>query len=315
MEKKRGVLLINLGTPDSPDPQDVKKYLKPFLSDKRIIKMPSVIWQPILNSFILTTRPKKSAALYAQIFEDGVSPLLKYARAQEANLQQLLPDTKVSIAMSYSSPAIPDAIEEMLAGGVTDLTVIPLYPQYSGTTVGSVFDDVMGFFRRSDNIIDLRFIRSFYDHPGYIAYYADKIKQALAAYTVDAVVFSYHGIPASYVKDGDRYPEECIATTRLIMEKMGIDVPHFQTFQSKFGPNEWLTPATDATLKTLPGQGIKKILIVAPGFVADCLETIEELEQENKGYFLASGGTDYHYVRPFNEERALSEIFVDLLKK
>lgn len=315
MEKKRGVLLINLGTPDSPDPQDVKKYLKPFLSDKRIIKMPSILWQPILNGFILTTRPKKSAALYEMIFEDGVSPLLKYARAQAANVQRLLPHTKVGIAMSYSSPLIPEAIEEMLQAGVNDLTIIPLYPQYSGTTVGSVFDDVMAFFRRSDKIIDLRFISSFYDHPKYIDYYAEKIAQAVKEHAVDTLIFSYHGIPASYVTSGDRYPDECTETTRLIMEKLAVEIPHIQTFQSKFGPNEWLTPATDATMKALPEQGSKKILVIAPGFVADCLETIEELTQENKGYFLEAGGTDFYYLPPFNDDQALAEIFVDLLNK
>ncbi|WP_256926234.1 ferrochelatase [Candidatus Enterococcus testudinis] len=289
--------------------------MKPFLSDKRIIKMPSILWQPILHGFILTTRPKQSAALYEMIFEDGVSPLLKYARAQAANVRRLLPHTKVGIAMSYSSPLIPEAIEEMLQAGVNDLTIIPLYPQYSGTTVGSVFDDVMAFFRRSDKIIDLRFISSFYDHPKYIDYYAEKNAQAVKEHAVDTLNFSYHGIPASYVTDGDRYPDECTETTRLIMEKLAVEIPHLQTYQSKFGPNEWLTPATDATMKALPEQKSKKILVIAPGFVADCLETIEELTQENKGYFLEAGGTDFYYLPPFNDDQALAEIFVDLLNK
>lgn len=217
--------------------------------------------------------------------------------------------------MSYSEPSIESSLESLLSKGVEELTVLPMYPQYSGTTVGSVFDSVMNFFLKKDHIVDLKFIRSFYKEPLYIKYFAEKIKETLAnEEDIEAVVFSYHGIPLSYVTDGDAYPDECTETTRLIMEELG-DFPHYQTYQSKFGPAEWLTPATDDTLKKLPEQGVKKILIVAPGFVVDCLETIEELEEENKEYFLENGGEKYVYVSPFNEDMAFAELVKEIAEK
>ena len=258
--KKRGILLVNLGTPENTSPQALRKYLKKFLSDRRVIKTHPLLWQPLLNGVILNTRPKKSAKLYEKIVKDGEFPLLTYTAAQEKNLQEICPDVEVAMGMSYSEPSIESSLESLLSKGVEELTVLPMYPQYSGTTVGSVFDSVMNFFLKKDHIVDLKFIRSFYKEPLYIKYFADKIKETLAnEEDIEAVVFSYHGIPLSYVTDGDTYPEECTETTRLIMEELG-DFPHYQTYQSKFGPAEWLTPATDDTLKQLPGQGIKKFL-------------------------------------------------------
>ena len=308
---QKGILLVNLGTPESPDPVHVKKYLRVFLSDRRVIKTHPLIWKPILNGMILPRRAKKSGKLYESIWREEGSPLLIYGRKQQALLQELLPDTKVALAMSYSQPLIPEALEELLAAGVDDLTILPLYPQYSGTTVGSVFDDVMQYFIKSDKIVDLHFIHSFYDHPLYISYFADKIKARLAAESFDALVFTYHGVPVSYVTDGDPYPQECTKTTELIMEQVGA-VRYYQTFQSKFGPDEWLTPATDDTMKELLEQGVKKVLVIAPGFVADCLETIEELESENKSYFIDNGGEVFGYLPPFNDDPALAEILKQL---
>ena len=313
--KKRGILLVNLGTPENTSPQALRKYLKKFLSDRRVIKTHPLLWQPLLNGVILNTRPKKSAKLYEKIVRDGEFPLLTYTAAQEKNLQELWPEVEVAMGMSYSEPSIESSLETLLSKGVEELTVLPMYPQYSGTTVGSVFDSVMNFFLKKDHIVDLKFIRSFYKEPLYINYFAQKIKETLVKEEdIEAVVFSYHGIPLSYVTDGDTYPEECTETTRLIMEELG-DFPHYQTYQSKFGPAEWLTPATDDTLKKLPGQGVKKILIVAPGFVVDCLETIEELEEENKEYFLENGGEKYVYVSPFNEDMAFAELVKEIAEK
>lgn len=304
---KKGILLVNLGTPESPEPLAVKKFLKLFLSDLRVIKTHPMIWKPILHGMILPNRPKKSAALYNKIWRKEGSPLQIYGQKQQELLQEMLPETLVLLGMSYSHPFIRESIDEMLAVGVDDLTIIPLYPQYSGTTVGSVFDDVMSYFIKNDKIVHLHFIRSFYDHPLYIRYFAEKIKKQLAKESVDALLFSYHGIPVSYVADGDPYPTECTKTTDLIMEQVG-NVPFYQSFQSKFGPSEWLTPATDATLKEFPKKKIKKVLVIAPGFVADCLETIEELEQENRGYFMENGGETFTYLRPFNADKELAEI-------
>ncbi|NSU91467.1 ferrochelatase, partial [Enterococcus faecalis] len=287
--KRTGILLVNLGTPKDSSKTEVRKYLKTFLSDRRVIKIHPIIWKPILNGIILNIRPKKSAKLYQKICTENGFPLLEYTEKQMENLKNICPEVEVTIGMSYSEPSIETALDTLLSKEIEELNVIPMYPQYSGTTVGSVFDSVMNYFIKSDRIVDIKFIRSFYNNPQYIGYFSKKINEALNESPIDAIVFSYHGIPMSYVKDGDNYPEECTKTTKLIMDKLG-DIPYYQTYQSKFGPSEWLKPATDDTLKKLPSKGIKNILIVAPGFVVDCLETIEELEHENRNYFLENGG-------------------------
>ncbi len=279
---------MNLGTPKDSSKTEVRKYLKTFLSDRRVIKIHPIIWKPILNGIILNIRPKKSAKLYQKICTENGFPLLEYTEKQMENLKNICPEVEVTIGMSYSEPSIETALDTLLSKEIEELNVIPMYPQYSGTTVGSVFDSVMNYFIKSDRIVDIKFIRSFYNNPQYIGYFSKKINEALNESPIDAIVFSYHGIPMSYVKDGDNYPEECTKTTKLIMDKLG-DIPYYQTYQSKFGPSEWLKPATDDTLKKLPSKGIKNILIVAPGFVVDCQETIEELEHENRNYFLENG--------------------------
>ncbi|EGO8315366.1 ferrochelatase, partial [Enterococcus faecalis] len=297
--KRTGILLVNLGTPKDSSKTEVRKYLKTFLSDRRVIKIHPIIWKPILNGIILNIRPKKSAKLYQKICTENGFPLLEYTEKQMENLKNICPEVEVTIGMSYSEPSIETALDTLLSKEIEELNVIPMYPQYSGTTVGSVFDSVMNYFIKSDRIVDIKFIRSFYNNPQYIDYFSKKINEALNESPIDAIVFSYHGIPMSYVKDGDNYPKECTKTTKLIMDKLG-DIRYYQTYQSKFGPSEWLKPATDDTLKKLPSKGIKNILIVAPGFVVDCLETIEELEHENRNYFLENGGEVYKYVHPFN---------------
>lgn len=314
MQNKQGIMLVNLGTPDKPTAEAVKPYLSRFLSDRRVIKKSPLIWKPVLHGIILNTRPKKSAALYQSVWTENGSPLLYYSQCQQQFLQERLPNVKVELAMSYSQPLIKEILQKLVNERVTDLTVIPLYPQYSGTTVGSVFDDVMRFFIGKDCLPNLKFVRSFYDHPLYIDYYVKKIQQKMAERDYDALLFSYHGIPLSYVNDGDNYPDECRVTTERIMDQVG-DVLHFQTFQSQFGPEEWLKPATDSVIKSLPNQGVKKLLVVAPGFIVDCLETIEELEVENKGYFMEHGGESFDYVTPFNDDSALADVLVDIYQK
>ncbi|RXN43041.1 ferrochelatase, partial [Enterococcus faecalis] len=291
---------------------EVRKYLKTFLSDRRVIKIHPIIWKPILNGIILNIRPKKSAKLYQKICTENGFPLLEYTEKQMENLKNICPEVEVTIGMSYSEPSIETALDTLLSKEIEELNVIPMYPQYSGTTVGSVFDSVMNYFIKSDRIVDIKFIRSFYNNPQYIDYFSKKINEALNESPIDAIVFSYHGIPMSYVKDGDNYPKECTKTTKLIMDKLG-DIRYYQTYQSKFGPSEWLKPATDDTLKKLPSKGIKNILIVAPGFVVDCLETIEELEHENRNYFLENGGEVYKYVHPFNGDIEFAKLVKDII--
>lgn len=303
---------MNLGTPKDSSKTEVRKYLKTFLSDRRVIKIHPIIWKPILNGIILNIRPKKSAKLYQKICTENGFPLLEYTEKQMENLKNICPEVEVTIGMSYSEPSIETALDTLLSKEIEELNVIPMYPQYSGTTVGSVFDSVMNYFIKSDRIVDIKFIRSFYNNPQYIGYFSKKINEALNESPIDAIVFSYHGIPMSYVKDGDNYPEECTKTTKLIMDKLG-DIRYYQTYQSKFGPSEWLKPATDDTLKKLPLKGIKNILIVAPGFVVDCLETIEELEHENRNYFLENGGEVYKYVHPFNGDIEFAKLVKDII--
>lgn len=303
---------MNLGTPKDYSKTEVRKYLKTFLSDRRVIKIHPIIWKPILNGIILNIRPKKSAKLYQKICTVNGFPLLEYTEKQMENLKNICPEVEVTIGMSYSEPSIETALDTLLSKEIEELNVIPMYPQYSGTTVGSVFDSVMNYFIKSDRIVDIKFIRSFYNNPQYIGYFSKKINEALNESPIDAIVFSYHGIPMSYVKDGDNYPKECTKTTKLIMDKLG-DIPYYQNYQSKFGPSEWLKPATDDTLKKLPSKGIKNILIVAPGFVVDCLETIEELEHENRNYFLENGGEVYKYVPPFNGDIEFAKLVKDII--
>lgn len=303
---------MNLGTPKDSSKTEVRKYLKTFLSDRRVIKIHPIIWKPILNGIILNIRPKKSAKLYQKICTENGFPLLQYTEKQMENLKNICSEVEVTIGMSYGEPSIETALDTLLSKEIEELNVIPMYPQYSGTTVGSVFDSVMNYFIKSDRIVDIKFIRSFYNNPQYIGYFSKKINEALNESPIDAIVFSYHGIPISYVKDGDNYPEECTKTTKLIMNKLG-DIPYYQTYQSKFGPSEWLKPATDDTLKKLPSKGIKNILIVAPGFVVDCLETIEELEHENRNYFLENGGEVYKYVPPFNGDIEFAKLVKDII--
>ncbi|EOH98794.1 ferrochelatase [Enterococcus moraviensis ATCC BAA-383] len=307
---KKGIMIVNLGTPDKPETKEVRAYLKRFLGDKRVIDTNRFIWLPILHGIILRTRPKKSAALYQKIWEEAGSPLLIYTKSQAEQLQARFPDQVVRYAMSYSKPLIPEVLQEMHTLGVTDLTVIPLYPQYSTTTTAPIFDEVAKFYLNAEAIPSLHFIQSFYDEPLYIDALANQIKQALSEKKVDKIIFSYHGIPVSYVKKGDPYLEHCQQTTQAVMDRVG-DVPFISTFQSKFGPAEWLTPATDQTLKELPKTGVKNILILTPGFVSDCLETVEEIEKENCGYFIENGGDYFRYIHPFNEDPEL----IDILEK
>ncbi len=308
---KKGILLVNLGTPEQPKAGPVRRYLRKFLGDRRVIDMPRVPWWLILNLMILPTRPKHSAELYQKIWSDEKgSPLLYYTQRQATQLQEKFPDQMVRYAMCYSKPFVPDILSEMMALGMEELTVIPMYPQYSQTTVAPVFDQVSDYFKDKANIPQIYFQQSFYREPLYIKYMADQIKAELAREKYDKIIFSYHGIPQKYVKHGDPYPKQCDETTRQVMELIG-DFPYLQTYQSKFGPSEWLTPATADIMKKLPQQGNKRILVLTPAFVADCLETLEEIEHENRDYFMENGGEIFTYLHPLND----SPVFTDLLEK
>lgn len=311
MDVKKGVLLINLGTPKTPTEKDVRAYLKNFLSDPRVIDMPRWKWKPILNLMILPHRPAKSAKLYQQIWSDEYgSPLQYYTERQTKLLQERLPDYIVKYAMSYSAPFIADVLESFEVAGIDSLTIIPLYPQYSTTTVGSVVDDINQFYYKRARIPALHIITDFCDSEAYIRVLSEKIKREYNKFKPDKVLFSYHGIPVSYVAKGDPYQARCDLTTKLLTQRLE-GVPYLQTFQSRFGPDEWLTPSTDTTLKELPALGVKRVLVVSPSFVSDCLETLHELDIENREYFLNNGGGEFRMLPALNDDAG----FIDVLQR
>lgn len=309
---KKGILLINLGTPDAPTAKAVRPYLHRFLSDPRVINLPRAIWLPILNLMVLPTRPAASAAKYRQIWsKDHGSPLAYYTEQQAVQLQQLLPDYRVAYAYSYSKPLVADALSQMEAAGIQKLTIIPLYPQYSVTTIGSIMDDINRFYYRRARVPELRLITGFAERSEYLDLLAHNIQTELDRDKYDQIIISFHGIPISYAQNGDPYPQQCQATTEGIKRRLHTNIPVIQTYQSKFGPAKWLTPATADTIKELPKKNIKRVLVISPSFVADCLETLHELDVENRGYFMDNGGQVFKVVRCFNADPA----FTGILKK
>ena len=306
---KIGVLLTNLGTPEAPTAKALRPYLKEFLSDPRVVEVPRLIWWFVLNGIILNFRPKRSAEAYKTVWTEEGSPLLIHTRNQAAKVREALSNEYgdkivVEFAMRYGNPAIKDTLDKMFAQGVTKLVVLPLYPQYSGSTSGSTFDAISADFVQRRFLPELRFINHYHDNPKYIEAVANKIAQYREQHgKADKLIFSYHGVPKRYLTNGDPYHCECHKTTRLIAEKLGLYKDEYMTcFQSRFGREEWLKPYTDHTLKALPKQGVKSVQIVCPGFSSDCLETIEEIGIENKEYFIEAGGEDYQYIPALNSD-------------
>jgi len=304
---KVGILLTNLGTPQAPEKKALRTYLKQFLSDPRVVEVPRLLWWLILNGVILNIRPARSAAAYSTVWTERGSPLLFHTRDQSEAMQQrmtALAGDKVIVdfAMRYGEPGIPDVLQSMLARGVRKLLVLPLYPQYSGATGGSTFDAIAQDFTRRRWLPELRFVSHYHDHPAYIAALADSIRAFRAEHgTADKLMFSYHGEPQKYLDKGDPYHCECLKTSRLVAEALGLDKEeYFSAFQSRFGREEWLKPYTDETLKAFPEQGVKSVQVICPGFSADCLETLEEIAVENRDYFLEAGGQRFEYIPCLN---------------
>ncbi len=304
-----GVLITNLGTPDAPEKKPLRRYLKEFLSDPRVVEVPRLIWWFILNMVILNIRPARSAAAYKTVWTDRGSPLMFHTQDQAAGLQAALAerhgdDVIVDFAMRYGSPSIGSAIDKMLAAGVTRLLIMPLYPQYSCATTGSTFDAVAAEFTRRRSIPSLRYVARYYDHADYIGALALSIREFQRQHgKADKLIFSYHGTPQRYCDEGDPYYCECLHTSQLVAEVLDLSGDSYMTtFQSRFGREAWLQPYTDETLKQLPSQGVKSVQIVCPGFSADCLETIEEIGEENREYFMDAGGERYEYIPCLNSE-------------
>ncbi|MEM9255603.1 MAG: ferrochelatase [Pseudomonadota bacterium] len=319
---KVGVLITNLGTPAAPKRADLRRYLKQFLSDPRVVEVPRALWWFILNGVILNIRPGRSAASYRQVWTDAGSPLLLHTQGQARALKDVLQrrhDARVVVdfAMRYGEPAISDALQRLFNEGVRKLVVLPLYPQYSCATTGSTFDAISADFTRRRWLPELVFINQYHDHPDYIAALTSSIIDHRERHgTADKLLFSYHGEPRSYLDKGDPYHCQCHKTSRLVAQQLGLtDSDYMTTFQSRFGRAEWLRPYTDEVLKALPGEGVKRVQVVCPGFSADCLETLEEIDEENRDYFVESGGENFQYIPCLNSTEGHIEALASIVDR
>jgi len=295
-EPKTGVLLINLGTPDAPEPAAVRRYLAEFLSDPRVIEIPKIAWKPILHGIILRVRPKKSAHAYSQVWEAEGSPLAAITARQARALQSRLgDDIVVDWAMRYGNPGIKGVIDGMVDAGVTRILAAPLYPQYCAATTASAMDATFGAIASRRWQPALRTLPPYYDDPAHIDALAASLKLQLSTldFVPEKLLLSFHGMPERTLKLGDPYHCHCQKTSRLVGEALGMEVDI--SFQSRFGRAKWLEPATEAVLNGYPARGIKRLAIAAPGFSADCLETLEELGIRGRETFLKAGGT--HFAR------------------
>jgi protoporphyrin/coproporphyrin ferrochelatase len=313
---KTGVLLINLGTPDSTSWWDIRKYLKEFLSDRRVIEVNRILWQIILNLFILTFRPSKTAHAYKKIWrkETNESPLLYFTRSQAKKLNNKIGNDKLIIdfAMRYGNPSIKSKLNFLKEEGCENIIILPLYPQYAAATTATVCDEVYRSLMGMRWQPSLQVIPHYESEPAYIEALTKSLERKLKniSWKPDLIISSYHGIPKKYFDKGDPYHCYCHKTTRLMKEKFNlIDIQ--LTFQSRFGPQEWLTPYTDKTLESLPENGIKSLLVICPGFASDCVETLEEINIQGREIFLNSGGVNFDLIPCLND----SSDHIDLLEK
>src|SRR5688572_29760126 len=301
-----GVLLVNLGTPDGPDPGSVRRFLAQFLWDPRVVEAPRWLWWLALHGVILRIRPSKSAHAYRQIWTAEGSPLLVHSTALAKQIAVALQprwNAAVALGMSYGSPSIPNALEQLRRQGARRIVVLPLYPQYSGTTTASVFDRVTRELQHWRWVPELRFIGSYHDDAGYIDALAASIEQHWRTHQKQHLLFSFHGVPKRYVLAGDPYYCHCRKTARLVAERLALGEKEWSvSFQSQVGREEWLRPYTDEQLLEFAKNGPKRVTVVCPGFATDCLETLEEIAIRNREPFMAAGGEAYDYVPALNAE-------------
>ena len=317
---KTGVLIINLGTPDSTSWWDIRKYLKEFLSDRRVIELNPIVWQIILNIFILTFRPSKTAHAYKKIWrkESNESPLLYYTRSQSLKLKSKIGNSNIIVdfAMRYGNPSIKSRLNILKDQGCENLVVLPLYPQYASATTATVCDEVYRSLMSMRWQPSLQIIPHYESEPKYIDALVESIEKKIKEinWEPDLIISSYHGIPQSYFDKGDPYQCYCQKTTRLMREKFNsIEIK--TTFQSRFGPQEWLKPYTDKTLESLPKEGIKNLLIICPGFASDCVETLEEINIAGRESFMNSGGKNFDLIPCLNDSPQQIDLFQHLIKK
>ncbi|WP_367104663.1 ferrochelatase [uncultured Psychrobacter sp.] len=305
------VLLINLGTPDEPTAPAVRRYLRQFLSDTRVIEIPKLLWAIILNLFVLPNRPKRVAEAYASIW-DGDSPMRNILNEQVAILEPRLAERaepfriSVHAAMSYGNPGLPDVMDKLRAEGVDHFVMLPLFPQYSATSSGAVYDAITKWTLKQRNLPNITIAKDYFAHPLYIKALADSIRRFQAKHgKPEKLMFSFHGIPQPYADKGDPYPKRCKCTAAQVAHELGLSADEWIiSFQSRFGKQEWVKPYTDVVLDDWAKSGVRSVQILSPAFSADCLETLEELAIENRDNFLNAGGQEYHYIPALNADDA-----------
>lgn len=322
-QPKVGVLLVNLGTPDGTSYAPMRRYLAEFLSDRRVIEWPRLFWYPILYGIVLNTRPKRSGALYDRIWnrEKNESPLRTFTRAQGEKLAVALkdhPNVIVDWAMRYGQPSIEEVTDRLLKQGCERIVMFPLYPQYSATTTATVNDKFFEVLMKKRFMPAVRTIPSYEVEPVYIEALAQSIEKHLATldFKPEVILASYHGIPKSYSDKGDPYRAQCLETSRLLRARLGMDDKQFRsTFQSRFGPEEWLQPYTDETLVELAKQGIKSVAVLNPGFVVDCLETVDEIGHEAAEEFHEAGGENFSHIPCLNDSEEGMKVIETLVRR
>jgi ferrochelatase len=318
------VVLVNLGTPDAPTAPALKRYLKEFLSDPRVVEIPKPIWWLILNGIILNIRPKKSAAKYASVWLPEGSPLRVHTERQAKLLKGFLGERghrlTVTSAMRYGAPSIRSVLAHLKAEGASRILLVPMYPHYSASTTATVIDEACDWLQQLRNQPEMRFVRNFHDDDGYLAALEKSLRKhwqergALGA--EDRLLISFHGLPRRSLELGDPYFCECHKTGRLLAERLGLSAEQYKIcFQSRFGKAEWLQPYTAPTLHEWGKTGVRRVDVICPGFVADCLETLEEIALEGRADFLAAGGKEYHYIPALNEDNAWIKALADLVER
>jgi len=315
------VVLANLGTPDAPTSSEVRRYLKEFLSDPRVVEIPRVVWWCILHLFILPLRPARSAKKYASIWSDEGSPLKVHTEKQASLLNGYLGERghqiTVAYAMRYGNPSVSSVLQKLKQDGCEKILILPAYPQYSGTTTASIFDAVFAHYSRIRNVPELRFVKHYHDDEGYIqALRQSVLAQWAVSGKAEKLVMSFHGVPRRTLQLGDPYHCECLKTGRLLAEQLGLSADQYLvTFQSRFGKAEWLQPYTAPTLQQLAADGVKSVDVICPGFTSDCLETLEEIAIEARHDFLNAGGTSFNYIPSLNESDLWLRALADLVER
>ncbi|MFC3681108.1 ferrochelatase [Bacterioplanoides pacificum] len=317
-----GVLLVNLGTPEAPTAKAVRNYLAEFLWDKRVVDVPRPLWWLILHGIILRFRPGRVAKGYASIWTDDGSPLMAISKKQQQALKQQLAaaygqDIPVALAMTYGQPTMEQAGRELRQAGVENMLVLPLYPQFSSSTTAAVYDRLASGLKACPHLPQTRWVNEYHQHPGYIQALANSVKEYWAEHGQgDKLLMSFHGIPQRYEDRGDPYPSQCRATAKALAAALQLnDDQWYCAFQSRFGREEWVKPYTDFTLKEWGGAGVQRVDVISPAFSADCLETLEELEEENRENFIEAGGHQYHYIPCLNDRDDHIQMMVDLVKE